>query len=73
MPMSEPVHKCPECRNPSTPKYRPFCSKRCADIDLGRWLNGGYVIAGGNTDADEDGEGAVQEPLTRERGDGAAD
>jgi len=38
------------------PQYRPFCSKRCADIDLGRWLKGGYAIAGGNSDADEDGE-----------------
>jgi endogenous inhibitor of DNA gyrase (YacG/DUF329 family) len=26
--------------------YKPFCSKRCADIDLGRWLNGDYVIEG---------------------------
>ena len=28
------------------PKFRPFCSKRCADIDLGRWLKGNYVIPG---------------------------
>jgi len=26
--------------------HKPFCSKRCADIDLGRWLNGAYVIEG---------------------------
>lgn len=26
--------------------YKPFCSKRCSDIDLGRWLNGAYVIEG---------------------------
>lgn len=37
---------CPICRKVSDPNYRPFCSKRCADIDLGRWLNGSYVIAG---------------------------
>lgn len=37
---------CPICRKQSDPKYRPFCSKRCADIDLGRWLTGGYVIPG---------------------------
>lgn len=54
--MSELVHKCPECGKPSTPQYRPFCSKRCANIDLGRWLTGGYVIAGGDSDADEDGD-----------------
>ncbi|WP_417783853.1 DNA gyrase inhibitor YacG [Terasakiella pusilla] len=35
---------CPTCQNPSTPHYRPFCSKRCADLDLGTWLNEGYRI-----------------------------
>ncbi|MEZ5899292.1 MAG: DNA gyrase inhibitor YacG [Hyphomicrobium sp.] len=54
--------KCSVCGEPSVPEYRPFCSKRCADIDLARWLNGAYVIAGGNSDADEDGE----EPLVPE-------
>jgi uncharacterized protein len=33
--------------------YRPFCSKRCADIDLGRWLNGDYVLSGDELE-DED-------------------
>lgn len=37
---------CPICRKETDPKYRPFCSKRCADIDLGRWLTGGYAIPG---------------------------
>lgn len=35
---------CPTCQSPSTQKYRPFCSKRCADVDLGAWLNEGYRI-----------------------------
>ena len=35
---------------------RPFCSKRCKDIDLARWLGGGYAIAGGTGDADEEGD-----------------
>lgn len=35
---------CPICRKETDPKYRPFCSRRCADIDLGRWLTGAYVI-----------------------------
>ena len=35
---------CPECAKPSEHNYRPFCSKRCADLDLGRWLNGSYAI-----------------------------
>jgi uncharacterized protein len=37
---------CPICRKPPDPKYRPFCSRRCADVDLGRWLTGSYVIPG---------------------------
>ncbi|TRD14996.1 DNA gyrase inhibitor YacG [Palleronia caenipelagi] len=35
---------CPICRQPGVPQYRPFCSRRCADIDLGRWLKGSYAI-----------------------------
>lgn len=39
------MHKCPICgRETDDEKYRPFCSKRCADIDLGRWFNGSYNI-----------------------------
>ena len=34
---------CPICQKETDRKYRPFCSKRCADIDLGRWLNGSYA------------------------------
>ena len=46
---------CPICRKPTQFDYRPFCSKRCADVDLGRWLTGRYAIAS-HTDDDEDGE-----------------
>ncbi len=35
---------CPVCQKPIEKEYRPFCSKRCADVDLGRWLNGSYAI-----------------------------
>ncbi|MEC7762567.1 MAG: DNA gyrase inhibitor YacG [Pseudomonadota bacterium] len=35
---------CPICAKDSDPKYRPFCSKRCADVDLGKWLKGSYRI-----------------------------
>ncbi|MBS0123086.1 DNA gyrase inhibitor YacG [Thetidibacter halocola] len=35
---------CPICRKPTEAKFRPFCSKRCADIDLGRWMGGDYAI-----------------------------
>lgn len=35
--------KCPICGKPVQEKYRPFCSLRCADVDLGRWLKGVYA------------------------------
>ncbi len=35
---------CPVCKRPTHSEYRPFCSRRCADADLGRWLSGAYAI-----------------------------
>jgi endogenous inhibitor of DNA gyrase (YacG/DUF329 family) len=35
---------CPICGKPATAEYRPFCSRRCADVDLQRWLVGRYAI-----------------------------
>ncbi len=37
---------CPICAKAGDAAWRPFCSKRCADIDLGRWLGGRYAIPG---------------------------
>jgi uncharacterized protein len=37
---------CPICGRPSQNDYRPFCSRRCADVDLSRWLRGSYAIPG---------------------------
>ena len=46
---------CPICGKETDPKYRPFCSKRCADVDLGRWLTGAYAIPAEDDDLpDED-------------------
>ena len=54
-----PPRPCPRCGKPSKPDHRPFCSSRCADLDLGAWLNGDYRIA--TTDDDEeDGIGEDQ-------------
>lgn len=62
--------RCPICRSPSVLRYRPFCSKRCADVDLARWLGGRYAIAGGNVDEDEDGDDArASEALRRDNDD----
>ncbi len=43
---------CPICGKPLAPAHRPFCSRRCADVDLGRWLTGHYVIPGPPADED---------------------
>ena len=37
---------CPICGKPAAQGLNPFCSRRCADIDLGRWFKGGYAIPG---------------------------
>jgi endogenous inhibitor of DNA gyrase (YacG/DUF329 family) len=45
---------CPICKRPTLADYRPFCSKRCADVDLGKWLTGSYAIPANDPDeADE--------------------
>ena len=36
--------QCPVCRKPADAGFRPFCGKRCADVDLNRWLSGVYVV-----------------------------
>jgi endogenous inhibitor of DNA gyrase (YacG/DUF329 family) len=47
--------RCPICGKPTDPAFKPFCSKRCADIDLNRWLSGVYAVPVKEVD-DEDGE-----------------
>ena len=51
---------CPICTKESNHRFRPFCSARCADIDLGRWLTGSYAIPADDDEAWE--EDARQEP-----------
>ena len=48
---------CAICGKPQVERYKPFCSKRCADVDLGRWLNGRYAVPVTSDDEDEDGTG----------------
>ncbi len=45
---------CPICHKPANPAARPFCSPRCAGIDLGRWLTESYVVPG------QDGEAVLE-------------
>ena len=56
---------CPICAKETDAKYRPFCSRRCADVDLGKWLTGSYAIPdeGGLEDEGEgEGEGTDAPP-----------
>lgn len=45
---------CPICNRPTDKAYRPFCSRRCADVDLGKWLTGSYAIPASQDDAEDD-------------------
>ena len=51
---------CPVCGKPPDARFRPFCSARCAQRDLGQWLSDGYAIPA--TELDEDGEEAAPPP-----------
>ena len=51
--------KCPICRKVSVKQYRPFCSKRCSDLDLGSWLNGNYRLPSEEEASIEDFESAL--------------
>lgn len=53
---------CAICGKPVDPQYRPFCSKRCSDIDLHRWLSGVYLVPGQEGEA----AGRQEEPLDEE-------
>jgi endogenous inhibitor of DNA gyrase (YacG/DUF329 family) len=50
-----PRKKCPICGKSAEQATRPFCSDRCKDLDLHRWLSGSYAIPGRSDDEDEDG------------------
>lgn len=55
----EPLRKtvpCPECRRPSGRDFYPFCSRRCRELDLNRWLSGSYAIPVADDEAKPDGE-----------------
>jgi uncharacterized protein len=58
--------KCPICSRLTDAKYRPFCSRRCADVDLSRWLRGSYAIpdSGESEDGDESSDSEGMPPAT---------
>lgn len=58
---------CPICDKETDKRFRPFCSKRCADVDLAKWLSGSYAIP---SDDPEDMEEALDAALkARDDGD----
>ena len=52
--MNRPIRKCPVCGKPRSAEHSPFCSTRCRDRDLVRWLDDGYVLPGRPVDPDSD-------------------
>lgn len=56
--------QCPICKKPTLEQYKPFCCKRCADIDLHRWFSGSYAIPAVENDdePDEATDAALENP-----------
>jgi uncharacterized protein len=59
LPRAQP---CPICRKPAVEQFRPFCSKRCADVDLGRWLSDVYVVPGRDDEEEEERTRPAKQP-----------
>jgi len=56
--------RCPHCGKRALRDTRPFCSKRCADLDLGRWLSGAYAIPAVETDDSDENAETPSQPDT---------
>ncbi len=52
---------CPICGAATDRSYRPFCSRRCADVDLAKWLNGSYAIPAEESDDPDDADMTMPE------------
>jgi uncharacterized protein len=57
---------CPLCGKPAEHLFRPFCSKRCKDVDLGRWFTERYVVPGEESAADENDAEQDGKPPTQQ-------
>jgi endogenous inhibitor of DNA gyrase (YacG/DUF329 family) len=58
------IPRCPVCGRPREERFRPFCSARCRDVDLARWLDGRYAIPVVESEPDTD-DGPLPEPDER--------
>ena len=56
------MRPCPVCGKLAMAAHHPFCSPRCADVDLNRWLSGGYAIPGKADTDEEDSSPVEREP-----------
>lgn len=56
---------CPICQKPTDPKFRPFCSKRCTDVDLAKWLGGDYAVPSQDPEDIEKAIEATEEALRK--------
>lgn len=65
--------KCPICKKSGVHKFRPFCSKRCADIDLGRWFNEDYSVPAVEAPDEWDLPGSPGEGVEESTGEGEAE
>ena len=59
---------CPICGKPTLQSARPFCSKRCADLDLSRWFNGSYAVPSEDPDDFDELEQALEEDARKTPG-----
>lgn len=58
---AKPAKPCPICGKPRMEEFRPFCSRRCADIDLHRWLGGAYAVPAAEQDDGEEDDAPRRE------------
>lgn len=56
---------CPICAEPADARFRPFCSRRCADLDLGKWLTGAYAIPSHEPEDIEEAIEATEQALQK--------
>ena len=57
--MTETPARCPICGRPALADFRPFCSKRCRDVDLARWLGDVYRVPGDAAPTTGDGDDEI--------------
>ncbi len=60
---------CPICGKPVVARYRPFCSGRCADIDLGKWMSGHYALPSTDPEDAEEAAAAAEAAAARSEDD----